>query len=138
MKMSKSEELKKLFSDMIKNIGKRISLYAFIVFGSQARGNALPYSDYDIVIIANFEEKYLDRSKWLVQIAPAVPIDIFCYTPSEFDMLFNQYNLTAIDAIDEGIFLEGEQFLQKYEKRLKRFKERGMKKKDHILIPPSS
>jgi predicted nucleotidyltransferase len=136
--MNKREKLTKLFFDMIKKIRKRVSLYAFIVFGSQARGNALPYSDYDIVIIANFKEKYLDRSKWLVQIAPAIPIDIFCYTPSEFDMLFNQYNLTAINAIDEGIFLMGEQFLEKYEKRLKLFKERGMKKKDHILIPPSS
>ncbi|TXT53611.1 MAG: putative DNA polymerase beta domain protein region [Promethearchaeota archaeon] len=139
MKMNKNKKkLTNLFSEMIKKVDAKLELYAFIIFGSQARGNALPYSDYDIVIIADFQEKYIYRSKWIVQIAPEVPIDIFCYTPQEFDKLFSQYNLTAIDAIDEGIFLKGEKFLEPYVTQLEEFKKRGMRKTDSLLIPPSS
>lgn len=122
---------------MIRGIENKVELYAFIIFGSRARGNALEHSDYDIVIIANFQEKYLYRGKWIVQMAPDVGVDIFCYTPKEFENMFNQFNLTAIDAIDEGIFLKGGEFLKKYQKRLSYFKEKGLKKEDHVLFHPS-
>lgn len=138
MWMSKKKELKDFFSEMIQTLDTKLNLHAFIIFGSQARGNALPYSDFDIVIVADFQEEYIYRSKWIVQIAPEVPIDLFCYTPEEFNRLFNQYNLTAIDAIDEGIFLRGEKFLEPYVKQLEEFKKRGMRKTDSLLIPPSS
>ncbi|MFW9875425.1 MAG: nucleotidyltransferase domain-containing protein [Candidatus Thorarchaeota archaeon] len=134
--MDKKEKLNNLFSNMIEKIEVQIQLVAFIIFGSRARGNALPSSDYDIVIIGDFEEKYLNRSKWIVHVAPEVPIDLFCYTPEEFETLFNQFNLTAIDAINDGIFLKGEAFLQKFIDKLKFFKKRGLRKEGHILIPP--
>jgi len=88
-----------VFGGMISALQARVPLHAVILFGSHARGQAGPYSDYDIVIIADFEEKYLDRGRWVVQLAPPVPIDIFCYTPAEFEKMFNTYRLTAIDAI---------------------------------------
>ncbi len=135
--MDKQTQFTDLFSQMIKKIEERINLISFIIFGSRARGNALPYSDYEIVIIGEFKEKYINRSEWIVQIAPEVPIDVFCYTPDEFEMLFNQYNLTAIDAINDGIFLRGEEYLQKFVEKLKYFKEKGLRKERHILIPPN-
>ncbi|MBD3195984.1 MAG: hypothetical protein GF317_13065 [Candidatus Lokiarchaeota archaeon] len=135
--MDKKSELKNLFSQMIRKLQKRINLMAFIIFGSRAKGNALHFSDYDIVIIGDFQEDYMERSEWIVHIAPMVPVDLFCYTPEEFNKLFNRYNLTAIDAIDEGIFLEGENYLQKFVDKLEFFKNRGLKKEGHILIPPN-
>lgn len=122
---------------MIEKVEERIDLIAFIVFGSRAKGNALPYSDYDIVIIGDFEEKYLNRSKWIVHLAPEVPIDLFCYTPTEFENLFDQYNITAIDAINDGIFLRGEGYLQKYIEKLRFFKKNGLRKEGNLLIPPN-
>ena len=135
--MDKKENLSNLFSQMIEKVEERIDLIAFIVFGSRAKGNALPYSDYDIVIIGDFEEKYLDRSKWIVHLTPEVPIDLFCYTPTEFETLFNQYNITAIDAINDGIFLRGERHLQKYLEKLRFFKKNGLRKEGNLLIPPN-
>ncbi|MBN1214473.1 MAG: nucleotidyltransferase domain-containing protein [Candidatus Lokiarchaeota archaeon] len=135
--MKEISKFQELFKNMILNIEKRINLYAFIIFGSRARGNALYYSDFDILIIADFKEKYINRSKWVVQIAPEVPIDVFCYTPKEFKHLFHQYNLTTIDAIDEGIFLKGKDYLEEYIEKLSLFKQKGLKKKNHLLIPPT-
>ncbi|MBD3215566.1 MAG: hypothetical protein GF311_23350 [Candidatus Lokiarchaeota archaeon] len=66
-----------------------------------------------------------------------VPIDLFCYSPEEFNMLFNRYNLTAIDAIDKGIFLDGENYLQKVVDKLEFFKMRGFKKEAHVQITPN-
>ena len=133
------EQLTDLFSDMIKKIEKRIRLHAFIIFGSRAKGNYLDHSDYDVLIIADFTKKYLDRNDWVVhQTTPMVAIDVFCYTLEEFDALFNNYRLTAIDAIDEGIVLKGEDYIKKYKEKLKDFKKRGMKKEDNILHPPQN
>ncbi len=122
---------------MIQNISQEITLHSFILFGSQARGNTLPHSDYDIVIIGEFSKPYLERLEWIIKIAPLVAIDLFCYTPEEFDRKFKEYNLTAIDAIDEGIFLFDDGLTEKYVKKLEFFKEKGMKKGDHILHPPA-
>ena len=134
--MSK-KQLTDLFSDMINKIEKRIHLHAFIIFGSRAKGNYLEHSDYDIVVIADFTESYLDRTDWIVhQTAPMVAMDVFCYTPEEFDQLFKNYRLTAIDAIDEGIVLKGENYIKKYREELMDFKKRGMKKDNTVLHPP--
>lgn len=131
------QKLHNLFDDMIKEVEKRVNLHAFIIFGSRARGNYLHYSDYDIVIIADFKQKYLGRTEWIVQTAPLVPIDVFCYTPEEFHAMFNRYHLTAIDSVDEGIVLKGEDFMKKYQEKLQEFKRKGMKKRNNVLYPPS-
>lgn len=131
------EQLEDLFQDMIEKIEQRMKLYGFIVFGSRARGNFLEHSDFDIIIIANFQEKYIDRSEWIVhKAAPNLAMDILCYTPDEFDEMFNNYRLIAIDAIDEGIILRGNKYLEKYKQKLQEFKQRGLKKEDNVLYPP--
>ncbi len=43
-----------IFGDMITRINDRVSLKAVILFGSHARGTAYKFSDYDLVIIADF------------------------------------------------------------------------------------
>jgi len=125
-----------IFKNMISQLKKRVPLKSVILFGSQARGEALPESDYDVVIIAEFEEKYLDRGEWVVQLAPDVATDIFCYTPDEFETLFAQYNLTALDAIAEGIVLYGKDFVNPYKQRYADFVRRGLKKEDCVLVLP--
>ncbi|MHA1721376.1 MAG: nucleotidyltransferase domain-containing protein [Promethearchaeota archaeon] len=132
-------EYQEIFKSMIQELRNRVNLIAFIIFGSRARGDYLPYSDFDVLIVADFKEKYISRGEWIVQIAPDVAIDIFTYTPNEFENLFNSYNLTAIDSIGEGIVLVGDNFYKKYKKKFEFFIANGMKKdtKLQILIPPN-
>ena len=44
--------------------------------------------------------------------------------------------MTAIDSVDEGIVLKGENYVKTYREKLKDFKKRGMKKEKNILYPP--
>ena len=136
--MKNDTKFKKLFHNMIEQIGNRVPLNAVILFGSYAKGNAHKFSDYDLVIIAEFQENYLNRGLWIVHLAPDVSVDVFCYTPAEFERLFNSYNLTAIDAISEGIPLYGEKFISPYKEKYQEFVRRGLRKKKWVLIPPSS
>ncbi len=129
-------ELLKLFADMIEKIADQVFIHAFIVFGSRAKGSYFEHSDYDILIIANFTRKYLKRTEWVVETAPLLPIDVFCYTPEEFDLMFNNYHVTAIDSVDEGIILKGEKYIKKYHEKLDDFKKRGLKKTKAAIHPP--
>jgi hypothetical protein len=135
--MDPSNDISNLFSVMIQKIQEKIDLYAVILFGSRARSDAKYYSDFDIVIIGNFDMPYIERIKWVLWYTPAVPVDIFCYTPEEFDSMFYSYQLIAIDAIGEGIILYGEDFIKPYKIQYKRFIEHGMRKTPCTLIPPS-
>ncbi|MEM2021451.1 MAG: nucleotidyltransferase domain-containing protein [Zestosphaera sp.] len=58
-KSSGCEELLKA----IKRIVNSFRVDALILFGSRARGDYKPWSDYDILIIADFKERYSDRMR---------------------------------------------------------------------------
>ncbi len=47
-----------------------------ILFGSRARGDWGPWSDFDLLIIAGFEERYLDRIGRILEIFSDVPLPI--------------------------------------------------------------
>jgi predicted nucleotidyltransferase len=126
-----------LFSDMIQAVQKRTDLKAVILFGSRARGTPNKYSDYDLVLIGDFKEKFAERRDWVRKLAPLVSMDLFCYTPREFEQMFHSYRLTAIDAIGEGIVLHGEDFVAPFKQKYAEYVDRGMRKTSCALIPPS-
>ncbi|HME55529.1 MAG TPA: nucleotidyltransferase domain-containing protein [Candidatus Lokiarchaeia archaeon] len=134
--MANQAEFLELFGHMIDSIKERIPLHAFIVFGSRARGDANKYSDYDLLIIGNFKESFRKRWDWVMHITPDVSIDLFCLTPEEFANLFDEFNLTAIDAIGEGIVLFGEDFIAPFKARYDEYVRKGMKKTSCLLIHP--
>ncbi len=116
------------FLDMFAFVKEQINVSAIILFGSRARGIAKEHNDYDFIIVGDFSEPYLERSDWFLEKAPALLMDLFCYTPQEFEMLFSTYTLTAIDAIGEGIVIYGEEWVQPYQARYQRLIELGMSK----------
>jgi len=123
---------------MIRGISQRIRLDAVILFGSRARGDATLQSDYDIVVIGDFHEQFLDRLEWVLDYTPHVPTDVFCYTPAEFEKMFSTYRLTAIDAVGEGIVLFGGAFIRPFKARYADFVRRGLHKTTCTLVPPSN
>lgn len=125
-----------LFQEMVQNLIKNRHVYSIILFGSQGRGTSTQYSDYDILIIADFNETYFDRLYWVSNFTPQVPIDLFCYTPEEFEMMFKEYRLTIMDAMEDGIILYGENFLKPYQLRYEEYKKKGLKREKCVLIPP--
>ena len=126
-----------LFGSMISAIQARIDLKAVILFGSRVKGTAHAYSDYDLVIVGDFKEEYFTRLEWIVQLAPFVSVDLFCYTPQEFEAMFKEFRLTPIDAVGEGVVLFGDEWVRPYKNRHDALLEQGMRKTDCVLIPPS-
>ncbi|MEM2149799.1 MAG: nucleotidyltransferase domain-containing protein [Nitrososphaerota archaeon] len=71
-RLSESEELAKTVNILISNL----KVYAIILTGSRARGNYKPWSDYDILIIAEFREKHLDRITKILELLKDIELNI--------------------------------------------------------------
>ncbi len=60
-----------------------------ILFGSRARGEADPHSDYDLIVIKRTGRSFLERLKDMVPYLVAFdhPAEILVYTPEEFEQM---------------------------------------------------
>ena len=125
-----------MFGPMIEKLKARIGLHAVILFGSRARGDAHKFSDYDLLIIGDFKESFRKRWDWVIRLTPDVSTDLFCLTPREFSDLFDDFNITAIDATGEGIVLYGADFIDPFKKRYEERVRKGMKKTSCMLVHP--
>ncbi|HDD40233.1 MAG: nucleotidyltransferase domain-containing protein [Thaumarchaeota archaeon] len=108
--------------EYVKRVGKQVKLHAAILFGSRARGDHKPWSDYDILLIGEFKEPYLERLKILFDLTEGirVPIEPHPYTIDEALMMLERGNPMIVDVIEEGkqILMDEE-----YEKILRKYRE---------------
>ncbi len=75
-----------------------------ILFGSQARGNADRYSDLDIVIIKETDERFLDRLETVYELVqPRFAMDVLVYTPQEFTEMQERGSSFVEMVLKEGI-----------------------------------
>lgn len=109
------------------------------MFGSRARKDFFPHSDIDLMFIGNFKEKFINRPKKIYEKYDYnLGLDAFCYTPQEFDKMFNEGVVSNLDAIDEGICLLGHDFFVKYKKKIEYLKNEGLRKDPPVWILPDS
>ncbi|MDO8955601.1 MAG: nucleotidyltransferase domain-containing protein [Deltaproteobacteria bacterium] len=74
-----------------------------ILFGSRAKKTFDPYSDIDLIIIKKTKKRFLDRVKDVIKIInPDFAIDIFVYTPGEFNKMISEGNSFLEYAIKDG------------------------------------
>lgn len=68
-----------------------------ILFGSRARNEERPDSDYDFIIIKNTKTRWIRRSLKI----PDIPIkaDFFVYTPKEFKQMQDNGNIFMTEAL---------------------------------------
>jgi len=75
-----------------------------ILFGSQARGNVDQYSDLDVIIIKETDERFLDRLKTIYELVqPRFAMDVLVYTPQEFTEMQKRGNSFIEMVLKEGI-----------------------------------
>jgi len=135
-KFSEYEELSKA----VERIRGRFRVYSVILFGSRAREDYKPWSDYDILIVGDFKERYLDRIKMILEVLDDVklPIEPHPYTLAEAREMLRKGNPTIVDALSEGIVLyEVEEFKELrtiYEDLVRR----GLRRSETSIIMPSS
>lgn len=77
-----------------------------ILFGSQARGDADQYSDLDVVIIKETDERFLDRLETVYELVqPRFAMDVLVYTPQEFTEMQERGNSFVEMVLKEGIIV---------------------------------
>ena len=95
-----SDELR----EYVERVSQKVRLHAAILFGSRARGDHGPWSDYDLLLIGDFKEPYLDRLKTLHDLAEGIriPIEPHPYTLEEALKMLERGNPSIVDAVEEG------------------------------------
>ncbi|MDK2371894.1 MAG: nucleotidyltransferase domain-containing protein [Candidatus Korarchaeota archaeon] len=122
---------------LVNRIRERYRVYAIILFGSRARGDWLPHSDYDLLIVADFQEPFLDRVYELSGLAEG-PVESHPYTLDEVRELLRRGVPSIVDALEEGIVLyEGEEFREVRE-LFEEMKRKGLRRSGVSIILPGS
>ncbi len=124
---------------VVKCIVSRFRIYGIILFGSRARGDWGPWSDYDILVIGDFDKPYLDRIKDLLDALSDVkePIEPHPYTLDEALSMLRKGCPTIVDALEEGVILYKTEELNKLIELFHRLKEKGLKRTSVSIIVPS-
>ena len=79
-----------------------------VLFGSLARGDAVPGSDADLLLtLRESDLPFLARSARYCLADAGVGVDIFAYTRSELDAMLAGGNTFVAQALREGIVLDG-------------------------------
>ena len=83
---------------------KRYNPEKIIIFGSYVRGEMDEYSDLDFVVIKKTGKRFLER---LIEVAKLIDndlgkVDVFVYTPKEFEEMKKRENPFIDTVIREG------------------------------------
>ena len=132
-------EVSKELERIIENLRRELNVKAVILFGSRARGDWKPWSDFDLLVIADFKEKYLDRFVKLMEIVGDIPlpIEFHPYTLGEAIEMLKKCNPLIVDALEEGIVLYSTTEISKLFEAYEELKKRGLKRTETTIVIPS-
>jgi len=112
------ERLRGLFDDPV-----------VLLFGSTALGENMPWSDVDLIVIADFEKPFLERLKELALLNETdLGLEVLGYTPTEFMQMLDRLNPAAVEAVEFGIPILPGRFLSDLKRKLTELKKLGLKK----------
>jgi predicted nucleotidyltransferase len=99
--MAESDRLKRFLIALLPLLREHGARTAY-VFGSHARGTADEHSDIDVIIVAQSDRACVDRFQ---DYLPAIlevggRVDLFVYTPEEFEAMRSQERPFLIHALD--------------------------------------
>ncbi len=99
--MATSSQIDQIVKDLLPYGPERI-----ILFGSAARGDADEYSDIDIIVIKRTDTRFVLR---LVEagsyISLSLRVDVFVYTPEEFQAMIEEENPFIENVLRDGIVI---------------------------------
>ncbi len=87
-------------------LGRLVRNYAperVVLFGSHARGDAVPESDIDLLIVKRTDRRFLARLEdAMLAMLPDRAVDVVVYTPEELDEMRKRGNPFVERALTEG------------------------------------
>jgi len=94
--------------DIIVEAAKLHNVKSVILFGSRAKGSEKEWSDIDICIIVETDNKRRLASILQADIEIEYPVDIIIYTPEEWDECIKDETSFAAKILSEGRVLYGQ------------------------------
>lgn len=87
-------------------VAQRPEVQKVVLFGSLARGDAVPGSDADVLIIAQTEVRFIDRYVEYIEYFDQshMDVELFVYTPEEAERMGGEPTLVRT-ALRDGIVL---------------------------------
>lgn len=88
---------------------ERLRPHCVILFGSFARQDVHEGSDVDLVVVADFQEPFLDRIRLLMDLNDGIglPLEPVGYTPEEFRRMREAGNRFVQEVLETGRVLYG-------------------------------
>jgi len=107
MKLVSIQEREKSLRDELERIVEVIKdEYApekIVLFGSLAADHVHEWSDIDLLIIKRTDKRPIERTMELVSlIRPKIGIDLFIYTPEEYDLLLKERYSFILNVLKTG------------------------------------
>jgi hypothetical protein len=100
-----------------------------IVCGSTALGEEMPWSDIDLVVVADFKEPFSERLKQLTLLnRTGLPLEIVGYTADEFMNMLDRLNAMAIESVEFGMPILPGRCYDELKRKVAELKERGLTK----------
>ncbi|MBO3800680.1 MAG: nucleotidyltransferase domain-containing protein [Candidatus Brockarchaeota archaeon] len=126
--------------DVVKKLAARYRLTAVILFGSRARGDWGPWSDYDLLIIGDFEKNYVDRIGDVLELLSdiKIPVEPHPYTLQEALNMLKKGSPIIFDAIEEGKVLYRDKDYERLLETFQMMRESGMKRGSTSIILPET
>ncbi len=109
-----------------------------VPFGSRARGDFEPWSDYDPLIVAGFEKPYLERLGEVIEAVSGSipPIEPHPYTLREVPEMLDRGNPLVVNALSEGEALYETSEFRVVREKYRRLVERGLRKTETSVVLP--
>ena len=90
-------------------VGKH-GIRRFVLFGSFARGTQTADSDVDLIVVGDFEQRFLDRYlpilPMLHRLLQPHAVEPLIYTESEYESMLARAGGVAVTASKEGIVID--------------------------------
>jgi predicted nucleotidyltransferase len=107
MKLFTLEERKKLLNDELRRIVQIIEREydpeRIILFGSMAGKRIHEWSDIDLLVIKKTSKRLIDRTLEVGRLVhPKVGIDLFIYTPEEYEVLLRERSSFLLSVLETG------------------------------------
>jgi len=128
----------KLLEEAVRRIVVELNAKLVILFGSRARGDWKPWSDYDLLVIADFRERYLDRISRILEVIKDIPLPIepHPYTLEEAMEMLRRGNPIIVDALEEGRVLHSSGGLERLLELYEDLKRRGLRRTETTIVVP--
>jgi len=104
--LDRGETLKRIQKAARELSGRHPEIEQVALFGSLARGDAVPGSDADLLVVLRESDlSFLERSAKYRPAGVGIGIDVFAYTQDEVDAMLASGNAFLAQALREGITL---------------------------------